>query len=522
MKYFFNPAQSVRILVFVLAALFITGCKEKKTPVETGGEIRYRDTLNIASQTQASTYDLHKISENSSKMIVEGYIIEKLAAIDKNGNTVPELAESWDISGDQQEFTFHLRKGIKFHDGTPFNADAVVSSMNRWIESFGNASDIAGSARFERVDDYTVRIRLPSPAAAFVDIIAGGGNPAGITTAAANTNVDSKGFWKDIIGTGPYRLKELVQQQYIVLERFEDYVPYGDPTVLNNGKAGYKAAKTKNIIFHYVSDAATRIAGLETGQFDAAFGVSTDDYERLVKNPDLTVIAASNGVATINFNKRQGLMTNVNLRQAVNYAIDCEALMRASYGEHFELDSSYMEKGQPWYSLAGEPYYNQKNPEKAREYLAKANYKNEPIRIIAANSTGLPVVLKQQLETVGFNIDYVIVNSVNVTRNDPAAWEIFTSSWVQHPVPPLKPWLAGDFAGWADDPVLQEYHRKFYAAKSTDEAKKIWDEAQLYCWKDYLPIISVGHQNNIYSWNKKLEGVIVKEGLFFWNAVIKE
>jgi peptide/nickel transport system substrate-binding protein len=514
--------NAVLFSVFVFGILLmvtVSACSKKETAqagLAAAGE--YRDTLNVGIGDLMTSWDLHRVSTNTSKQILSGMVIERLATLNDKGEVVPELAERWENSEDGRTITFYLRRGVKFHDGTPFKADDVVSSMNRWIEAFTNAQDIAGDSRFEKIDDYTVRIVLPSPGVTFVDVIAGAGQPAGITTVAANNNEDSNGFWKEIIGTGPYRFKEKVQDQYILLERYEDYQPYGTPENLIDGWAGYKLAPTKYVYWWYAPEESTRIVGLETGQYDAIFGVTQDYYDRLKAAPGVVVEPKPNGTATLSFNKRIGPCRDVNLRKAINYAIDNEALLKVSYRFYY-LTPSYMQTTQSYFTEAGKEYYNQHDLAKAREYLAQSSYNGETLRVLG--NANMSPILQQQLAEIGIKTSIIEGQNVQIYRNDPKNWDLLFGGWIQHPIPPLKPFLAAEFAGWQDDPKFQNYLKEFYAARTFEEAKAIWEETQLYCWRDYLPIILLGQQDNIYAWRDTVEGIAFKEGMLFWNTKVR-
>jgi peptide/nickel transport system substrate-binding protein len=509
-----------------LAVAFLAVCADDvqsaSSSIDTSGTL-YRDSINIAITQQANTYDLHKTGLNAPKMIFNGTVFEKLVTLNSKGQSTPELAERFEISPNCKEITFYLRKGVKFHDGSEMTAKAVVQSLNRWIGSYSPPANLAKDARFVEVDDYIVKINLPAPAASFVDLLAGSGNPAVITSEAAVYDEDANGFWKNYIGTGPYKFVEWAQDQYIKLEKFDDYSPYGDSNNPVDGWAVYKTPKTKTLYYHYVPDAATRVAGLETGQYDAIFALEEDHYAYVESKPDLVINNQLTGVQTIVFNKRQGPVTDPYLRQAINAAVNCEDLMRAGNGDRFVLDSSYMEENQYWYSTAGSEYYNQHDIARAKELLAKSNYNGEVIRISVITDR-IAAVLQQELKEIGVESEILLFDSSAWSQNnaDPAKWDIYITSWISHPIPPLKPFLNAGTGGWSNDEKLQRYLNDFFAAVTPEAAKAIWDEAQLYCWEWYMPIISLGHRINSYAWTDKLENVVTHEGIYFWNATIKK
>ena len=175
----------------------------------------YKDTLNVAVAQQAPSLDLHKNSSLIARQMMDGTCWEKLVTLNANGEAVPELCETYEVSEDAASITFHLRKGVKFHDGSEMTADDVVASMNRWIDGFSTASSMVGDARFEKVDENTVKITADHPILLFPGMIAGSAQPASITTAAACSKEDSNGFMTDYIGTGPYKFVEWAQDQYV-------------------------------------------------------------------------------------------------------------------------------------------------------------------------------------------------------------------------------------------------------------------------------------------------------------------
>ncbi len=131
----------------------------------------------------------------------DGTVFEKLVTLNAKAEAVPELCESYEVSEDGKTITFVLRKGVKFHDGSEMTADDVVASMNRWLEGFSSAGNMVGDARFEKVDDYTVKIVGETPLILLPAMIAGAAQPAAITTAEACADEDSNGFLKNYIGT---------------------------------------------------------------------------------------------------------------------------------------------------------------------------------------------------------------------------------------------------------------------------------------------------------------------------------
>lgn len=495
---------------------------------ESGTGEGWKDTLHIAISQQAPSLDLHKNSTLCARQIMDGTVWEKLVTQNANAEPVPELCERYEVSDDGKTITFYLRKGVLFHDGTEMTADDVTASMNRWIEGFSSAASTVGDARFETVDDSTVRIAADHSILLLPYMIAGAAQPAAITTQEACASEDSNGFLTEYIGTGPYKFGEWVQDQYIRLERFDDYVPYGTEGEPMDGWAGYKSAPTKTLEFDYVLEDATREAGLETGQYDIIYSIPNDDVARLQDIDGITVNSAQAGTVALVFNHRQGIAVNQWFRQAVNTALDMDEILTAAYGEGgYELGSCYMDEAQSaWFSDAGAEYYNQNDPELAKQILDENGYQEEPFTILVSTQgrmDSMAVAIEAELEEIGIPVELTIVDWATLTdlRNDPANFDLYITSFAQVPVPSLKLYFGPSYPGWSDDETLAELFEAMNTAETMDEAKEAWDELQGYSW-EYLPIINAGHYITHFGWNDAVEGLNDYSGLYFWNAGIRE
>lgn len=484
----------------------------------------YRDTLNIAVAQQAPSLDLHKNSTLIARQMMDGTCWEKLVTLNSNGEAVPELCESYDVSEDAKTITFNLRKGVKFHDGSEMTADDVVASMNRWINGFSTAAAMVGDARFEKLDDYTVQIAAAKPIVMFPGVIAGAAQPASITAAEACTKEDTNGFMTEYIGTGPYKFVEWVQDQYVKLEKFEDYVPYGTEGEPMDGWSGYKAAPTKTLIFWIVPESNTRNAGLESGQYDVVYNLPSDDVDRMKGIDGITVFSTQQGTIAPIINHKKGLCSNQWFRQAVSYALDYEEVMAATYGTNgYVTGSCYMDEAQPfWYTDAGSEEYNVHDPEKAKKILEENGYDGTPMKLMAATLNKMDymaVVMESELEEIGIPVELNIVDwpTLQAYSTDPDAYDMYICTFAQVPIPSLKLYFGPNYAGWNDDETLQSLLSEMNTATSMEDARAAWEKVQEYSW-EYLAVINFGHYIANYAWNDHVKGLNAYSGMYFWNA----
>ena len=142
------------------------------SPEQAAQEAEYKDELHIGYKIEPATLDTMLISDAPARVVSYGSIYEALVTMDEEFKVREELCESYEVSADAKEYTWKLRKGVKFHNGEEMKADDVVASMNRWVEHYGNAKAMVGDSQFEKVDDYTVKITLDEPAAFLNELIA--------------------------------------------------------------------------------------------------------------------------------------------------------------------------------------------------------------------------------------------------------------------------------------------------------------------------------------------------------------
>ena len=278
------------------------------------------------------------------------------------------LATSWTTSSDGKIYTFELRQGVKFHDGTPFNASAVKFSLERSFE--GNKGYIQGLIteidKIEIVDDYTVRIVLTDSYAPLLRVLTHWGFSIYSPTAVQKYGED---FWKNIVGTGPFKLESLIPEETTVLVKNEEY--WRGPPKLD-----------KIIIKVVTTWAAARIM-LETGEIDMChvfnsvyWGDMPKDVSAMEANPEIEVIEApSLAIRYVGINTAKEPWTDIRLRKAIAYALDYDSfiddVMWGAASRAYSLIPPTMFSSDP----DVQPKYD-KNLTRAKELLAEAGYPN--------------------------------------------------------------------------------------------------------------------------------------------------
>ena len=271
----------------------------------------------------------------------------------------PHLATRYEVSKDGMTYTIHLRKGVKFSDGTPFDAKALKLTLDRALDPKMRVPlrfTIAMIKEVSLVDDYTIQIKLKYPFAPFgptlSQVILSPISPAAIEKYGEDVR-------RKPVGAGPYKLAEWVAGDRIVLVRNENY--YGKrPTVAK-------------IIFKIVPETATREAMLRTGQIDICYKPLPSDVAALKADPNITVeMPLDTRTVFMGLNCQKGVTKNKLVRQAFNYAVDKKAIVKKIL-----FDTALPMEGPCSPILFGYhkmDYQYEYNPEKAKELLKKANF----------------------------------------------------------------------------------------------------------------------------------------------------
>lgn len=375
---------STLTVLFTLAFASLTGCssssnqpnaQENSTNTnQTTQEKSTQDTsaspkvVVVGLQAEPTSLDAHQISDyNSSRAAMEIY--DQLVQFkDESTELEPDLAEKWDVSSDGKEYTFYLRKDVKFHDGTPFNAEAVKISIDRQIDKkspyystgqYPYADFTFGSIdQVKVVDESTVKIMLKEPFAPFLSNMAM--HAASIVSPTALKKY-GKDFTKHPVGTGPFKLASWTPGVEVVLEKNPDY---------------FKGApKLDKVIFKPITEDQTRLSNLEAGELDLIVNIPPDDLERLKADENLQIIEQPGmHVWWTAFNTQKKPFDDVRVRQAINLAINKDVIVNQLLKGTGEIANTPI----PPMVWGHDPEVKnyEYDPEKAKKLLAEAGYPN--------------------------------------------------------------------------------------------------------------------------------------------------
>ncbi len=323
-------------------------------------------------------------------------------------------------------YTFKLRQGVKFHDGSPFNADAVKFNFDRWRDSknpyhkggggqsenfayyvgqFGGFDDDSVITSVDAVDEYTVRINLKQPQGPFLKNIAM--SPFGIgSVKAIKDNVND--FWQNPIGTGPFKFVQWNRGSTIELAANKDW--WGSDVPASEGGGGPEVDK---VVIRSIPDNTSRVAALTGGELSAADGLTPDDVPS-VKDAGLKVeFRPPLDIGYLAMNVQKKPFDDVNVRKAIYQAIDMEKIVKAFFGDTGQIATTYMPPTVPFWNSSIQRYPF--DPEKAKQMLKDAGQENlqtelwyMPIpRPYMPDGKGIAQAMQQDLKKVGVNAKLV-------------------------------------------------------------------------------------------------------------------
>ncbi|MCA5919094.1 glutathione ABC transporter substrate-binding protein GsiB [Pectobacterium brasiliense] len=473
----------------------------------------------IAVGSTFTSLDPYDANDSLSQTVAKSFY-QGLFGFDKEMKLVTVLADSYDVSPDGLTYTVKLHPGVKFHDGTAFNAAAVKVNLDRAsnpdnrLKRYNLFKMIDNT---EAVDDLTVKITLKTPFSAFVNNLA---HPAAVMISPAALKQYGKDIGFHPVGTGPYRFVTWNQTDFVKVEKFNGYWKAGLP-------------KLDSITWRPVVDNNTRAALLQTGEAQFAYPIPFEQAKVLEKNDKLALVASPSILHRyISMNVTQKPFDNPKVREALNYAINKEALIKVAFSGYATpsegpLPSSidYSVKYHSW------PY----DPAKARELLKEAGYPNGFTTTLWSShnhSTAQKVLqfTQQQLAQVGVKVQVTAMDAgqraaevegkgVKETgvRLFYTGWSASTgeADWALSPLFATASWPPAQFntAFYSNPQVDADLAN---ALKTTDrtEKQKLYKDAQDKIWAD-APWIFLATERLVSANSKKLTGFYVMPDTLF-------
>ncbi|NLF91645.1 MAG: ABC transporter substrate-binding protein [Corynebacterium marinum] len=385
-------------LLTVLAAITLTACSAGSTATQVG-RVAGQNSVVVGATGVPASLDFTTTGGAAIPQALMGNIYEGLVRIDAAGDIVPLLATSWEVSGDATEYTFRLREGVTFSDGSPFNAESAKFSIGYVQESWSNGlkaqMDVVESV--EVLDEYTLKVVLEHPSQRWLWSM-------GTLTGAMMSPTGVDKLATTPVGTGPYELRRFSVGESVSFSVREDY--WGDPA-------------NQNAAIRYFSDATSAVNALRSGDIDVVWAMQAPELLDTLPGDYDVKVGTTNGEVLVSMNNNRAPFDDPRVRRAVAHAVDRRAANQVVWeGLAADTGGAPVPPTDPWFT--GEDFAPF-DPGLSRELLAQAGFNENNRPEITISVPSLPYaqniseLVYSQLRDVGFDVR---LNTVEF----PAVW----------------------------------------------------------------------------------------------------
>lgn len=495
-------------------------------------------TLRFVPQANLANFDpiwgTQYVVRNAAALVWD-----TLYGIDSKFQPQRQMVESEEVSADGLTWTFKLRPGLKFHDGTPVLARDVVQSLVRW-----SARDPMGlmlraiQVELAPIDDRSWKWVLKQPFPKMLLALAKNNAPCSFIMPERIAKTDPFAQITEFVGSGPMKFarNEWVPGAKAVFEKFTDYVPRSEKA---DWLAGGKNILVDRVEWVIMPDPATAAAALQNGEVDWWETPLSDLVPVLKGNANINVDIGDplGNIGSFRMNHLFPPFNNVKVRQAVMTALNQEDYMRALVGEDDKLWKElggFFTPGTPLYTEEGGEMMKAKNVAAAKKLLAESGYKGEPVVCVVAQdmaaTKSMGDVTAELLKSIGMNVDFVAtdwgtVGARRAQKTPPGqgGWSMF-HTWHAgadciNPAAYTAIRANGEKAwfGWPDVPAVETEVTNWFNAKDLAEEKAALGRLNKAAVENvvYAP---TGFYLGYQAWRKNVSGVVSGPLPFFWGV----
>ena len=463
--------------------------------------VEYKEEVVIGIRVKVETTDIQAVSN-----VAHGYTFlmthEPLVHTNSDGKLIPKLAESWTVSADAKTYTFKLREGVKFHDGSDFTAEDVIYTIQRGLDNPTASTTVkglyGGFESFTAKDTYTVEIVLKEGDSDLLIAMANTGSFGILSKKACEAADDGYKY-----GTGPWANDKFVIGDYMTLTRNDNY--WGEKPV------------TKTVRFRVIPEDSARLIALENKEIDVCIYTANSEVQFVLDNKELDLVSYEGGLNYLFFNLDHAPFDDENFRLAIANCIDVDAIIKGAkggYGTRALTTNAPYSFGYfaDWASVNMSEY--KRDVEKAKDYLSKSKYASGAEFTITVNNNEralIAQIIQDQLKDIGVTVEVEQLDSAGfsaIQKED--GWEALIAS--------IAYTAAGDDFGRSFKSnggqnkmgyANAEVDALFAKAKAEpDEAKRkeMYKDIQIIIHKE-APVTPLHYDVSFIAYTNKLSGV---------------
>ncbi len=467
-------------------------------------------------------------------------VYDALFAMDDNFRPQPQMVRKWGVSADKKTYTFELRDGLSWHDGTPVTSADCVASIRRFASVEGAGQLMMQFVRdIYKKDDKVFAISLKEPLGIVIEVL--GKVSARLCFMMRKSDADKPATEQVAtnIGSGPFIFNRAEAKPGVrfVYDRNPKYIPRSGPP---SGLAGGKVVKVDRVIFENISDEMTAMSALRAGEIDFYEIPPIDLLSELESDPKLKV-EVLNKTGTIGFIRVNWLhrpFSEKKARQALLYLVDQNAFMKVCIGnpKYYKPNISLFSNDSPLANEENTEWFRHgADLERARRLFQESGYKGEPVVVL--DPTNHPWIhacsqlLASQLRKIGVNAQLaasdwggVVNRRANRETIDKGGWDLSITgdSGVCHDNPFTVSTLAANgpdaWFGWPNNPQYEALRRKWVTAATLKERQQLAREMQRIAWDDVF-FVKLGVFFRPVAYRSNLRGMIKMPSVIpFWNV----
>jgi len=456
--------------------------------------IGMQDDVDILDPAQSQTFAGRLVFSN---------LCDKLVDISPNVEIVPMLATDWTVSEDGLTLTMNLRQDAVFHDGTPFNAEAVVYNIERskTLEESRRKSELKSIEKVEATGPYQVTFKLSNPDATLLSQFS---DRSGMMVSPKAAQEAGAQLAQNPVCSGPFKFVSRVAQDKIVLEKFADYWNADNIHI-------------DRITYLPIPDSTVRLANLQSGDLDMVERMAASDAAAVEADPNLQLLdVVSLGYNALYVNVGEKASTPIGkdkrLRQAFSKTIDREALYQIVYEGKGRGGNQPFSPASIWYDKSRP--VEERDIEGAKALIKEAGFERVAVELRHANNpvvSQMAQVIQAMASEAGFDVNLQAMEYAAQLADQTAGnYEMGRMNWSGRPDPDGSIHQFVTCGGGLNDvhycnPKVDELLNKARTSSDFETRKKLYDEANAILM-DELPIIYLGHEAYLYGLNKKVQG----------------
>jgi len=496
-----------------------------------------RKVLRVVPHAEPQVFDPHQSQVNITSMHA-AMVYDTLFSWDAAMVPRPQMVDTWNKSADGLLYTFTLRSGLKFHDGSPVATRDVIATLKRLLIRDSQNQILAGLVvSMDPVDDRTFTLRLREPFGYTEFMLSGSNGVSGGIMREREATTDPFTPIREVVGSGPYRFvaAEYRPGSRLVYERNPDYVPRAEPA---SGFAGGKRVLVDRVEWVIIPDPPTAFAALRRGEVDFIDAPSLDLIPTVADDPRIVVgeVWPIETYAVLRFNHLHPPFNNVLARRAVAHAVSQRDYMAAAYGDEkwWRECYAFWVCGSPNGTEVGSEPYRRQDFARARQLVEQSGQRGAKVVLIGGSDVPayrqMSLVTADILGRIGFNVDMQLSDWGSVAarraKKDPpeqGGWNVFHTSangaQLASPITSPSTIMTCDgrnFVGWPCDEESEAMRQRYIRETNPDAQRALVETMHRRLWEQ-LPYVPLGQFRQPFLWRTNVTGVVRANTLVFWN-----